>query len=54
MSTQTNAQEKRQPTIVRLLPSLRVKIDKRRADSRESLSDWIEAAVRAALTRKPT
>ena len=50
MSTQTT--EEREPMQVRILPSLRVKIDQRRAVTRQSLSDWIEEVVRAALAQQ--
>jgi len=41
----------RKPTLVCLLPSLRVAIDKRRADTRQSLSDWVEEAVQEKLAK---
>ena len=50
MKTQTT--DKREQTQVRIWRSLRVKIDKARAETRQTLADWFEEAAREKLARK--
>jgi hypothetical protein len=45
MNARTQATEEREPTQIRLLPSLRVKLDKHRADTGQSRSEVIEEAL---------
>lgn len=44
--------EKRNRTLIQILPSLRMKIDLERAINRESISDWFERAAVTALKSK--
>jgi hypothetical protein len=46
------AEEVREPNHVRMRRSLRVKIDKDRADLRLSFSEWMEQAAEEKLARK--
>ena len=46
------AEEVREPNHVRMWRSLRVKIDKDRADTRQSFSEWMQEAAEEKLARK--
>ena len=52
MDMQAESEEGREPTHVRMRPSLRVRIEHARADTRQSFSEWIEEAALEKLARK--